>query len=179
MEKSIDIVCATCGKTFVKSLREYKRRLKQGHTRFFCNLKCNAITRNKEHPPPGNAENLISDNRRDSFTQFRWFVNRGNYRGKRGRQYGCNLTVEYLKKLWDEQNGKCPFTGWQLILPKDSSYAWSEKDPCNASLDRIDNSLGYVEGNVRFIAVMANLARQTFYDDQVIAFCKAVVSNHT
>lgn len=177
VEKTIDIVCVNCGKTFPKTLREYKRRIKQGHDRFFCDLSCNAFTRNKEHPSPGNAANLTANNRRDEFTQFRWFVLRGKYRGKRGRQYGCDLTVEYLKELWDQQNGICPFTGWKLILPQDASN-WDNKNPRNASLDRIDNSMGYVKDNVRFIAVMANLARGTFSDDQVIDFCKAVVSNH-
>lgn len=56
--------------------------------------------------------------------------------------------------------------------------SWSVPSPWNASLDRIDNAKGYIQGNVRFITVMANLARSTFTDEQVLEFCHAVVQNH-
>ena len=46
-----------------------------------------------------------------------------------------------------------------------------------ASLDRIDNSLGYVKGNVRFISIMANYCRNTFEDKDLMEFCEAVVDN--
>lgn len=175
--KSLKITCANCTHEFEILLKEHKRQIKNGRVGFFCSRTCAAIKSNRDNPRPGNPENLQADNRRDEYTQFRWFVNRGNYRGKRRRKYGCDLTVEFLKELWDQQNGICPFTGWKLVLPQDSSYAWSEKNPANASLDRIDNSKGYMRGNVRFISVMANLARQTFTDEQVRNFCKAVVNN--
>ncbi len=177
MEKKIILNCAHCGESFEKEAREHRRQLKEGKSIFYCSLSCVCKERNKNNPPKGNVKNLQADNRRDEYTQFRWFVNRGNYRGKRKRKYGCDLTVEFLKELWDQQKGICSFTGWKFILPQDSSYAWDEKNPANASLDRIDNSKGYMQGNVRFISVMANLARQTFTDEQVRNFCKAVVTN--
>jgi hypothetical protein len=59
-EKTIEITCTTCGKQFNKALREYNRQIKRGNSRFFCNLKCTAITRNKENPQPGNLQNLIA-----------------------------------------------------------------------------------------------------------------------
>lgn len=65
-----------------------------------------------------------------------------------------------------------------MILPLGTAIGWMEQDPSNASLDRIDNSKGYIEGNVRFVALMANLARQSFTDEQMIAFCKAVATNN-
>jgi hypothetical protein len=76
--------------------------------------------------------------------------------------------------LWESQNGICPFTGWQLELPKWTN-GWTEKQkPQRASLDRIDCSKGYIQGNVRFISVIANYARNSFDDKEVIEFCKAV-----
>jgi hypothetical protein len=102
-------------------------------------------------------------------------VLRAEYRD-RNKNYGCDLTIEHLKVLWESQNGKCPFTGLDLILPYDSD-GWKEYSPYNASIDRIDNSKGYMQGNVRFISVMANLARQSFSDIQLIDFCKAVAKH--
>ena len=46
-----------------------------------------------------------------------------------------------------------------------------------ASIDRIDNDLGYIEGNVRFVSVMYNYARNNFTDEQVLQFAQAVVIN--
>lgn len=174
--KTIKLRCANCEKEFEKEIREYKRQIKNGKTRFFCGLSCVCIKRNEENPPQGNIDNF-GDNirilKKDEYTPFRWFVLRAEYRD-RNKGYGCNLSVEFLKKLWEQQKGICPFTGWNLILPQGTDVAWLEHHPSNASLDRIDNSKGYIEGNVRFIAYMANLARQTFTDDQLIGFCKAV-----
>lgn len=172
--KVIELSCTNCSSHFEIPLNEYKRQIKKGRDYFFCSRSCSAIKSNKDNPRPGNPENLIADNKRDDFTPFRWFVNRGNFRSKTKKRYDCNLTVEFLKTLWEKQNEICPFTGWRLILPKDSSYPWDENHPANASLDRIDNSKGYIQGNVRFVSVMFNLARQVFSDDQVINFCKSV-----
>lgn len=122
----------------------------------------------------GNPDNVTTraDNRRDKYTPFRWFVSRAKYRKK----HVTNITVEYLKELWETQGGICPFTGWGLILPYGSLGFKDGPDPRNASVDRIDCSKGYIEGNVRFISVMANLARQRFTDGQVRQFCQAVVA---
>lgn len=92
------------------------------------------------------------------------------------RRYGpSDITLKYLAWLWKRQGGRCPFTGWKLRLPA-STRGWDEKHPMNASLDRIDCSRGYVKGNVRFVAVMANLARQEFTDKDVRDFCLAVAN---
>lgn len=173
MEKKIKLKCINCNKDFEKSLKEHKRQIKNGNDRFFCSLSCVCFKRNEENPPKGNLENLKPKSK-DQYTPFRYYVNRGNYRGKRKKKLGCDLTVEFLKELWEKQNEICPFTGCKLILPKDTAHGWDKKDPYNASLDRIDNSIGYMKGNVRFISVMANLARQTFTDEQLINFCKYV-----
>ena len=179
----IEVKCFYCGKPVLKLLREYNRQIKKNtNVRFFCNLSCTRFQINKENPPKGNIENFknIKNKRgrkKDEYSIFRKYVSRGRERDKK-RNYEFNLTVEYLKKLWEEQQGICPFTGWQLILPKSTDYPWKEKSPKNASLDRIDNSKGYIEGNVRFISYMANIGRQTFLDEQLIEFCKAVANKH-
>ena len=178
--KTIEINCANCQKIVVKELKEYNRQIKNGHTRFFCNNSCACIKRNEENSPIENYKNFGGKIGKgvpnDEYSPFRWYVLRGEYRCKK-RNYDCNLTVEYLKQLWDSQNGTCPFTGWKIVLPKNTTKPWKNQSPNNASIDRIDNSKGYIEGNVRFIAYMANIARQCFVDEQLIEFCKAVAEN--
>lgn len=175
--KTVKTRCANCGSEFEKRVADYNRTERRGK-RHYCGLKCSATVRNKEFPSsPSCANHLISGNRRDIHTPFRWFVKVAKQRcNKQGK---TNLTVDYLEGLWGSQSGKCPFTGWQLELPH-STIGW--KSDVNgrtkrASLDRIDCEKGYVEGNVRFISVMANLARQAYSDEEVIEFCKAVALN--
>jgi hypothetical protein len=174
--KTLKLECTNCNRHFDLALKEHKRQIAHGRIEFFCSRSCAASKNNKDHPRPGNPDNLVADNRKDEYTQFRYFVNRGLYRSKIKKRYDCDLTVEYLKRLWDDQNGICPLTGWELILPTNSSYPWNESNPANASIDRIDNSKGYVQGNIRFVAYIANIARATFTDDQLKEFCKAVVN---
>lgn len=93
-----------------------------------------------------------------------------------------DLTKEYLKDLWDKQDGKCILTGWDMLLPE-NSQAW-EKKKLNeqqvirrASLDRIDSNEGYIQGNVRFICFMGNMCKNSYSDDSVREFCAAVAAS--
>lgn len=174
MKKIIQLKCEYCGNLFDKSLREYKRQIKKNpNARFFCNLSCTRFKLNKENPPKGNSQFLISDNRKDEFSQFRWFIKTIKSRAAR-KNKEFDLTVEFLKKLWEDQKGIDPFTGKKLILPHNSGIIWDNNDPLHASIDRIDNSKGYLMTNVRYVSHMANIARGIFSDEQLIAFCKSV-----
>ena len=85
----------------------------------------------------------------------------------------------FLSNLWELQSGVCPLTGWKLELPKHSCGWKTKKNKLKrASLDRIDNSKGYIKGNIRFISVMANYCKNTFTDDDVKLFCEAVYHNN-
>lgn len=33
------------------------------------------------------------------------------------KQGNCPVSLKELQELWDEQDGKCPYTGLSLILP--------------------------------------------------------------
>jgi len=113
------------------------------------------------------------DNRWCSLTPFRQF-----YRRARTRDRATDLSPEYLQELWAKQEGKCPLTHWNLALPTSRCLGYVDKrHPANASLDRIDQRVKYRKGNVRFVALIANYARNTWTDADVIAFCKAVVAH--
>jgi hypothetical protein len=122
----------------------------------------------------------VPDNRKDEYSSFKLFVQQVKRRDlEKNRKEIPNITPVYLKKIWETQLGICPITGWQLILPKNAHVCFDSTDPRNASLDRIDNAIGYMQGNVRFVSLMANYARNNFTDEQVFEFCRAVAANHT
>lgn len=80
---------------------------------------------------------------------------------------GFNVTPEYLHRVWRSQEGCCYF--FKVPLHIDGSSADSLYQ---ASLDRLDNSRGYVEGNVALTCVAANLARNAYTPEQFFAFCR-------
>ena len=90
------------------------------------------------------------------------------------RNYPFNVTVEYLQGVLESQNYKCALTGSDLLCPK----TYTEKremtsNPYLVSLDRIQNDLGYEEGNVQFVCVWANKARGS-YDNEIF---KKIINN--
>lgn len=170
------VVCNWCNNEVLKKNKELRRCLRRGQQNFFCNRSCVARYKNKLNPPPGNKANLVANNRKDALTPFRWFLARIRYRVSKG---SSDITEAYLQDLWTQQNGVCPITKWSMVLPKNKverKNASARVRMRFASLDRIDNSLGYVCGNVRFITLMANFARNSFSDEDLFAFCAATTA---
>ena len=94
------------------------------------------------------STDLFLGTRRDEYSPFSQHFKLARRRVKtHGRE--CTITVEYLKELWEKQDGKCPYTGWKLDNAETTAH-WDthQLHPRTASLDRIDSSLGYILGNV-------------------------------
>jgi hypothetical protein len=117
---------------------------------------------------------LQPDNRRDQYSPFRYFMKKA-----RGRKHETDLDLPFLVELWDRQNGRCALSGRLLELPP-TTQAWEDRkrDPWKPSLDRIDSSKGYLKGNVRFVTVIANSAKQVWDDETVVEFCREVAAFH-
>jgi len=184
--KTVELICENplCGKIFEKRKGEYNRSKKLGR-RNFCCMKCSGVVCGREAYASQTPE-VISEsskrikshcgNLRDEYTQFRFFIKVIRQRLK-DRHKTFDIDLKYLKDLWESQNGICPFTGWNLVLP-DNIGGWKTyRNGRRASLDRIDNSKGYVSGNLRFISFMANIARSNMTDEELVEFCKAVADN--
>lgn len=173
--RRIKVKCSNCNKPIKKSISEYNRSIKIGR-RFFCSRACSASKRNTELSKDifrGMATRLVPDNRRDDLTPFRFYTH-----VIRNRKKESSIDETYLKSLWLKQNGICPYTGWKLILPTNVSGWINGLQKESASLDRIDSSKGYVDGNVQFVSVMANWAKNNRTDKELIEFCKAVAKKH-
>ena len=67
------------------------------------------------------------------------------------RGYEFNLTKEYLESIFP-LNDLCPI----LKIKMSKSMQRHSSVYSSASLDRIDNSKGYIKGNVHFISLKAN-----------------------
>lgn len=168
----IKLTCANpkCGKSFERAYGEVNRKKNRGKPTY-CSIACgNQVNRNGKNN--GNTSYFKGNigRKKDELTPFRYAMN--IMRNRKNKH--CEVDELYLKEIWEQQKGKCLFTGWDLILPEDSQGWRGQKSPKQASVDRIDNSKGYVKGNIRFVSVMFNYARNNFEDKDVIEFCKAV-----
>jgi len=78
-----------------------------------------------------------------------------------------SLNAKDLEIQWEKQEGKCPFTGKKMVHMRREKH---EKNPYQASIDRINPKIGYINGNIRFISLMANYAKHLFTDAETIEF---------
>lgn len=104
----------------------------------------------------------------DNFSNFKSMLWKARDNAiKRKKEF--DLDLEYLKKLWDEQNGLCSYTKIPMIL--------SKKKKCginSASLDRIDSSKRYIKGNVEIVCLFINLGKNNFDKLEVKEFLSKI-----
>jgi dCMP deaminase len=93
------------------------------------------------------------------------------------RNFLFTVTPEYLWDLFIKQNKKCALSDIPLQFTPHRSDTSTRKDFTNASLDRIDNSIGYIEGNVRWVHKKINIMRMALNDEQFLEYCRACFLN--
>lgn len=92
-------------------------------------------------------------------------------RGANKRNIKYNLSKEYLWNLFIKQNQKCALSGIKLKIAKGSKKWWQRT---TASLDRIDSSKDYIEGNVQWVYKDINFMKQSFSQEYFIKLCKKI-----
>lgn len=85
----------------------------------------------------------------------------------RAAKYGHEFTIELADIVIPEY---CPLLGIKLE-PREGGQGPKDSSP---SLDRIDNNLGYVKGNVWVISWLANKMKATATHEQLLTFAENV-----
>jgi len=86
-----------------------------------------------------------------------------------------DVDIEYVWQLFLDQEKKCKLSGMPLQLSK---YSKKSKDwfETTASLDRIDSSKGYVQGNLQWVHKLVNIMKQDMTDKEFIKWCNTVAN---
>jgi len=169
---SIIVKCYNCEKSFKRNSSEINRNKKKKR-KTFCNLSCAGKYTIKNIPKNKKRwDHLNPANRKDEYSKFRFFLKVCRKRSKQ-KNRKINITLQDLKNQWNKQKGICPYTGWKLIAFKTTNNILP-KTPDRASLDRIDSSKGYVKGNVQFISLIAQYAKNDWDKNVIFKFCKSV-----
>lgn len=112
---------------------------------------------NKEHYKNRTFEERIHD------------IVRNKYNDKRvkGGRIKCNLTEEYILKLWEKQNGLCALSGKKMNTEVGSMNI--------ISIDRIDSKNGnYVEGEIQLVCYIVNIMKMHFPQEEFIRWCENI-----
>lgn len=90
-----------------------------------------------------------------------------------------NIKLDYVYEIGKQQDWKCAATGEPLEFTRGGTYwrgAWCNPKSC--TIDRIDNSKGYVSNNVHLVTWEANCLRGNIEWNDFITLCKKISKFH-
>lgn len=88
------------------------------------------------------------------------------------RKPEVNVDLQYLIDLWYQQKGMCKLSGIKMEHQRKTR----KHNLYNASLDRIDSSLGYLKGNVQWVCWMVNRMKGENSIDQLVEICEKIIT---
>ena len=144
------VLCCKCN-SFVRWMQA--NELMDPNSSFMC-LKCSQAERGKKERLANGGTEYLSINK-----YHKW------EKSAKRRNYEFSVSIEYLTELYLSQDKKCAITGEYL------------PDLEKASLDRIDSTKGYVQGNLQWVTIQANLSKHIMSMENLYEFCKKVL-NH-
>lgn len=90
-----------------------------------------------------------------------------NHSSKRKKDF--NMDIQYLIDVYESQNGMCNISGVKM------TYDYGKK-ATNISIDRINNNIGYIKGNIQLTCYIANIMKNTFSITDFMDFCDKIVN---
>lgn len=153
----------TCNKCNIEQpLDKFEKKPKsktqyQGTDRISTCRSCKQIARNKciSRSPESYMRNLLIQNK--------------SGRVKQGYEY--TITIQDLLDIFETQNGKCAMTGIEMTHLKGNGHIET-----NISIDRINNDIGYIPGNIQLVCYSANMMRRKMKDQSFKNFCKKIAT---
>jgi len=95
--------------------------------------------------------------------------------GAKKRNLEYDVAPEYLWTLFMDQDKKCALSDVEITLdPQFSVHYATKRITQTASLDRINSSRGYVEGNVQWVHKNINLLKGSLSQSKFIELCELV-----
>lgn len=81
----------------------------------------------------------------------------------------CTITIEDIKKLYKEQQGKCKISGIQM-----TAIIGHGKQVYNISIDRKDNTKGYIPDNIQLVCAHINIMKGAISEYELINICNQI-----
>jgi len=94
--------------------------------------------------------------------------------GAETRGIDWSVSIDDVADVMEGQGSVCALTGWSIVFPE-----WGHSDKAPASIDRIDNSLGYTKNNIQLVVRKVNMMKQQYSQEEFIEVCKAVAKKES
>ena len=158
--------CINCGKEFVVNTNVVKSSSKK---QMFCQDCCSHLYSwekrvIKMNTFPEQRQKYLEQKRQEFLRDYKRNMLAGAKRRASIKNIDFNITEEDI-----EIPTICPILEVPLVIGTKGDYEYSP------SLDRIDNSKGYVKGNIRVISKKANSMKNSATIAELQAFCKNVL----
>lgn len=164
----LKLKCSLCGTEFEKEIGEYNRRISKGQTNFYCSRNCGGKHQSAIQNISKNWGRQNHNLRRGGKTTDQFSMFREHLRRVKRRLHDYDITLEDLQAQWERQQGKCVYTKVALKLNKSDTPLYM------ASLDRVDSSKGYVKGNIQWVSVAMNYAKNSMSHEDTLKLCEII-----
>lgn len=143
--------CSKCNTS--KEFSEFgKRSSNKDGLNYYCKSCCRGISQDYRNSNSDKTNMSATKSRRNLDWNVRLF--RGTRSTAHARNLEHTITAEDILEIWQQQNGECYWLGVKL-----SEDYIASRHPLSPSLDRLDNSKGYIKDNVVITSTFANLGR--------------------
>lgn len=92
----------------------------------------------------------------------------------KARKIKFDITNKYIWNVFITQNGKCALSGLQINLSREVINGHPCFSKYTASLDRIDNNIGYIEGNIQWVHKDINYLRNRYSIEYLTNICSNI-----
>ena len=146
-----------------KGKKEYKRTRSQDDPEFREKEKARRRKYHATHPEQRKSQAMRWKEKISVLGSDAFFTDRLSTLRVRAKEksFDFNLTKQYLKDIYPEDN-KCPALGIEFKVGTEGGRATSP------SVDRIDNSKGYIKGNIIWVSSLANMIMTSATPQQVL-----------
>lgn len=169
---------------YLKVLSQSKNNKYQQRS-WLCKCKCGkeviltSTSIKKEHTKSCGCWNYFHRKERKNWCGYKDLSGRmwGNIkRNAKKRNLEFNITIKQVWKLYEKQNRKCALSGLDIIFA--DTVKNHELRLTTASLDRIDNTKGYIKNNIQWIHKDINWMKQDFKQEYFIEICKKIAEKN-
>ena len=92
------------------------------------------------------------------------------------RNIPFNLAIEDAWDIFDKQNNKCALSGLDIKFGKRGKS--KNRIETTASLDRINNDIGYIKENIQWVHKKINQIKMDLSTEEFIELCRRVVNEN-
>lgn len=164
------LICSTC--KIPKNADEFGRDKKNKYRDFKANIckGCNNIKSQER------LSNYSKENNLEYYLSRLYYGVSDRVRAEKWKSRFNDAEFKLLKndllELYIKQDGKCALTGIEM------SYITGARKGViynNASIDRIDSSLGYEKRNIQLVCTIINLMKHTLSQEELLFYCTQII----